>query len=77
MSPAGHGGGVTKFARSAHRLVRLAEFVLPIIIASLEIGALVREGGVRQLPQALGKVVTNSDFATVLWRVSLVLYFLS
>ena len=57
--------------------MRLAEFFLPIVIASLEIGELIREGGFRQLPRALGEVVTNSDFATVLWRVSLVLYFLS
>lgn len=77
MSPAGHGGGVKKFARSAHRLVRLAEFFLPIIIASLEVGELMREGGFRQLPRALAEVVTNADIATVLWRVSLVLYFLS
>ena|SRR5579864_1264683 len=77
MSPAGHGGGIKKFASSAHRLVRLAEFFLPVIIASLEVGELIREGGVRQLPLELGKVVTNADFATVLWRASLVLYFLS
>ena len=57
--------------------MRLAEFFLPIVIASLEIGELIREGGFRQLPRALGEVVTNSDFATVLWRASLVLYFLS
>src|SRR6266849_8241903 len=69
--------GVETFAHGTHRLVRLVEFLLPVIVGGLELRELILREGIARLPDTLRHAFANPDISTVLWKVALVLYFFS
>ena len=77
MARAKHHDEVKTFAHGAHRLVKLIEYSLPVVVGGLELRELIRQEGLARLPEAIAHAFANPDLSSVLWRTALVIYFFS
>jgi len=77
MARAKHEHEVKTFAHGTRILIKVIEYLLPVILGGLEVGELIREHGFLELPRVLEHAITNPALSTVLWRTALVIYFLS